>query len=115
MVTDYGAIPNDDKSDEDGIQAAIYAAEKNNGGVIFFPPGKYLLVTDTNQKKQIKISKSNIVLKGSGSGEGGTEIYQANMWINNRLITFAPIENKSAKLATSNQRCNERKFLGRSR
>jgi len=100
IVTDYGAIPNDSKSDEEGIQAAINAAEKNNGGVVFFPPGKYVLVADTNQKKQIKISQSNIVLKGSGSGAGGTEIYQANMWVNNRLIIFKPAENKQVKLAT---------------
>lgn len=99
-VTDYGAMPNDSKSDEEGIQAAINAAEKNNGGIVFFPPGKYLLVADTNQKKQIRISKSNIVLKGSGSGEGGTEIYQANMWVNNRLIIFKPAETRSEKLAT---------------
>jgi hypothetical protein len=99
-VTDYGAMPNDGKSDEEGIQAAIDAAEKNRGGVVFFPSGKYLLVADTNQKKQIKISQSNIVLKGSGSGAGGTEIYQANMWVNNRMIIFKPVENKSAKLAS---------------
>ncbi len=100
IVTDYGAIPNDNRSDEEGIQAAIDAAEKNKGGAVVFPPGKYLLVADTNQKKQIRISQSNIVLKGSGSGKGGTEIYQANMWVNNRLIVFKPAENESAKLAT---------------
>jgi hypothetical protein len=100
-VTDFGALPNDEKSDEDGIQAAIDAAEKNTGGgVVFFPPGKYVLVADTNNRKQIKISKSNIVLKGSGSGPGGTEIYQANMWINNRLIVFKPADAKPEKLAT---------------
>ena len=97
-VTDYGAIPNDGISDEKGIQDAIHAAEKNNGGIVFFPAGKYLLVADTNQKTQIRISKSNIVLKGSGTGAGGTEIYQANMWVNNRLILFKPSENKSGKL-----------------
>ena len=100
-VTDYGAIPNDDKSDEDGIQAAINAAEKHKGGaVVYFPAGKYILVADTNQRKQIKISQSNIVLKGEGSGPAGTEIHQANMWVNNRLIVFKPNENKSEKLAT---------------
>ena len=49
-VTDYGAIPNDGISDEKGIQDAIHAAEKNNGGIVFFPAGKYLLVAGTNQK-----------------------------------------------------------------
>src|SRR5687768_501738 len=31
-VTDYGALPNDDESDEEGIQAAINAAEKFKDG-----------------------------------------------------------------------------------
>ncbi|HEX7847794.1 MAG TPA: DUF4955 domain-containing protein [Chitinophagaceae bacterium] len=100
-VTDFGALPNDDKSDEAGIQAAIDAAENNpGGGVVFFPPGKFLLSADTNNRKQITISESNIVLKGSGSGQGGTEIYQANMWVGSRLILFKPAENKTPKLAT---------------
>ena len=90
-VTDYGALPGDDRSDEAGIQAAIDAAEKSRyGGVVFFPPGKYILSADTLHRKQIRISKSNIVLKGSGSGAGGTEIYQATMRINGRQIMFRP-------------------------
>jgi hypothetical protein len=106
-VVDYGAIPNDSKSDETGIQAAIDAAEKNaGGGVVFFPPGKYLLVAETNNKKKIYITKSNIILKGSGSGVGGTEIYQANMWLNNRLINFQPKEKDTQKLTTITKDAN---------
>lgn len=100
-VVEYGAMPNDHVSDEKGIQAAVDAAQKNpEGGVIFFPPGKYLLAADTNNRKQIIITKSNIVLKGSGRADGGTEIHQANMWVNNRQIIFRPAENKSTRLAT---------------
>lgn len=100
-VIDFGALPNDDQSDEAGIQAAIDAAEKNpDGGVVFFPPGRYVLAADTNNRKQIRITKSNIVLKGSGAGPGGTEIYQANMWVNNRQIIFRPENNKTALLTT---------------
>jgi hypothetical protein len=65
---------------------------------VFFPPGKYLLAADNDSTKQIKISKSNIVLKGSGSGSGGTEIYQANMRINGRQIIFKPASEENKKL-----------------
>ncbi|MBJ6368084.1 DUF4955 domain-containing protein [Snuella sedimenti] len=80
-VTDalYGAVANDGNSDKDAIMAAIAAAEANpNGGVVFFPPGRFVVndasVDDPTQV--IRVSKSNIVIKGSGSGSGGTELYQ---------------------------------------
>jgi len=100
-VTDFGAIPNDEKFDDDAIQAAVNAAEKNpGGGVIFFPAGRYKIAADTDINKQIRISKSNIVLKGSGSGPGGTEIYQASMRINGRQIMFVPSDSKLNNLTT---------------
>lgn len=99
-VKDYGAIPNDDRYDDGAIQAAIDAAEKDNGGVVFFPPGKYLIAPDTNNRQQIRIAQSHIILKGSGSGEGGTEIYQANMRINDRQILFKPDKMDNKKLTT---------------
>lgn len=107
-VVDYGATPDDNQSDEEGIQAAILAAEKNEGGgVVFFPPGKFLLSADTNNRKQIRISKSNIVLKGSGKGLGGTQIHQENMWINKKLIWFSPDNNTTKKTTriTKNAEC----------
>jgi hypothetical protein len=100
-VKDFGGIPNDEQFDDSAIQRAIHAAENNpGGGVVFFPPGRYLIAPDTNNKAQIRVSKSNIVLKGSGSGTGGTEIYQANMRINGRQILFMPATNNPQKLAT---------------
>jgi hypothetical protein len=98
-VKDYGALPND-RFDDEAIQAAIDAAQKNNGGVVFFPPGKYLIAPDTSNKKQIRITQSNIVLKGSGSGVSGTEIYQANMRLNDRQIMFKPEKMDNRKLTT---------------
>ena len=98
-IIDFGAIANDDKFDDEAIQKTIDAAENNpGGGVVFFPPGKYLIAGDNDATKQIHISKSNIVLKGSGSGAGGTEIYQANMRINGRQFVFKPARNNSVKL-----------------
>jgi len=100
-VTDFGAKPNDEVFDDEAIQKAIHAAEANaGGGVVFFPSGKYLIAPDTNNKKTIRISKSNIVLKGAGSGAGGTEIYQATMRINGRQIMFRPENDNGAKLTT---------------
>ena len=85
-VTDYGAVANDNISDKEAIKAAIAAAESgSNGGIIFFPPGRFI-VNDANPiesgvaaddpSEVIRISKSNIVIKGSGSGAGGTELFQ---------------------------------------
>ena len=82
----YNAIANDNKSDKEAIKKAIADAEANpNGGIIFFPPGRFI-VNDANPivagvdaddpSEVIRISKSNIIIKGSGSGVGGTELYQ---------------------------------------
>ena len=80
-VTDpaYGANPNDNISDKSAIMAAISAAEANGSGIVFFPPGKFLInETTDNVDEIIYIRKSNIVLKGSGSGSGGTILKQNN-------------------------------------
>lgn len=100
-VQDFGAWPNDDQFDDAAIQKAIDAAQNNpGGGVVFFPAGKFLIAPDTNNKAQIRVSKSNIILKGSGSGQGGTEIYQATMRVNGRQILFMPASNNTKKLAS---------------
>jgi len=85
-VTTYGAIPNDDVSDQPAIQAAIAAAEENGRGVVFFPPGEFLVNTDTDKNDEgynepIYIYSSNIVLRGSGSREGGTIIRMVNYMV----------------------------------
>lgn len=77
-VLDYGAIPNDNSSDQKAIQAAIHAAEKNQGGVVFFPAGKFLVNVNPTQSNPITVNSSNIVLKGSGAAEGGTTIEMKN-------------------------------------
>ena len=79
-VTKYGAKPNDNEEDYDGIQRAINAAEKAGGGVVFFPKGRFLINEEkpvANQKARppILISSSNIVLRGSGNSEEGTVLY----------------------------------------
>ena len=82
-VTDYGAIPNDDISDQPAIVRAIAAAGENGRGVVFFPPGEFLVNTDADKNDEgynepIYIYSSNIVLRGSGSRKGGTIIRMVN-------------------------------------
>ena len=98
-VTDYGAIPNDDQFDDEAIQATIDAAEGAGPGVVvFFPPGKYLIAPDENRRRSIRVSQSNIVLKGSGAGEGGTEIFMDKMRIGRRQFQFRADRNRDEEL-----------------
>ena len=80
-VTKYGAIPNDDFEDFDGVQAAINAAANVGGGIVYFPKGKFLMNEQTRRTVGIVIPKGNIILRGSGSGTDGTELY-----INNHFV-----------------------------
>lgn len=83
-VTDYGAVADDGISDRLAFIATIAAAEKAitdkeiNGAIIFVPKGQYDLSAesdDRSQKSTITINKSNIVLRGEGSGEDGTKLF----------------------------------------
>ena len=74
-VCDFGAVANDGKSDREAFLKAIKAAEKNGSGIIYFPKGRYDLRAENDPNEEIKISGSNIVIRGEGSGEGGTELF----------------------------------------
>ena len=80
-VTDYGAVPDDDKSDTDGIKAAISAAS-SGGGIVFFPPGLYDVLLDSEPAEQIVVSGDNVIVRGSGAegaSNGGTTIKMHNV------------------------------------
>ena len=83
-VVDYGAIPDDDGFDDDAIQSTIDAAEDHNGpAVVFFPPGRFMVSDNNSTSEYIEISRDSIVLKGSGSGIDGTEIFMKEMRVRN--------------------------------
>lgn len=82
-VLDYGAIPNDSISDQEAIQGAINAAELNKGGIVFFPPGEFLVNVKPTVTNPITISTSNIILKGSGFGKNGTIINMKDHMLQN--------------------------------
>ena len=103
-VTTYGAIPNDDLSDQSAIESAIAAAEANGSGIIFFPPGEFLVNTDADNYRPIFINSSHIVFRGSGSRRGGTVIRQVNHLLQkypekkgstHYMFTFRPIDSDS--------------------
>jgi len=73
-VTDYGAKADDAISDEDAIRKAVAEAEKAGGGVVLFPAGKFLVFADRFTAASIRIGKSGVVIRGAGSGKGGTVI-----------------------------------------
>ncbi len=77
-VLDYGAKPNDCKSDCKALRKAIAAAEKNGSGIIFFPKGRYYFNTKKDSRKPIIVKGSNIVFRGEGSGENGSELFMEN-------------------------------------
>ncbi len=111
-VTKYGAIPGDDLSDQKAIQAAIAAAEANGKGVVFFPPGEFLVNTDADKNdagynEPIYVHSSNIVLRGSGSRKGGTIIRMVNYMAPDpdrpgyvpRMFHFEPVSFSRSALA----------------
>ena len=76
-MQDFGAYPNDDKYDDVGIQAAVDAAEENGIGVVLFEAGQYKMSPNesTEEDQRLTVQGNNILLKGQGSGENGTNIF----------------------------------------
>ena len=74
-VTDYGAVPDDGKDDQAAIQRAIDDASSSGRGVVLFPPGRFVVNSDRDKMRSLTLSKSHIVLRGSGCGKGGTVLY----------------------------------------
>ncbi len=85
-VTNYGALPNDKKSDRQSVIKTITAAEKYAGkAVIFFPKGRFILRSKSDMlSSSIIISKDNIVIQGSGMYLNGTELVSQSP-------SFAPV------------------------
>ena len=69
-VTDYGVIPDDGLDDSKAFLKALEAAHNTRGTVIVKLPKGRILISDI-----LKISRGDIVLRGSGSGANGTELH----------------------------------------
>ena len=69
-VVEYGAIANDGRDDSVAILKAIKVANEVQGPVVLaFPQGRIIV------SEILRINRSNIVLRGFGSGEQGTELF----------------------------------------
>ena len=69
-VLEFGAVPNDGKDDTFAIREALRAAHQVDGPVILsFPSGRFII------RQILFIERSNFVLRGTGDGDGGTELH----------------------------------------
>ena len=101
-VTDHGAFPDDRRHDDAGIQAAINAASAAGGGVVFFPAGQFLVSPSSSADEVIRVRSGRIVLRGAGSGEGGTEVLMMSMKPGTFMFDVSPAGGSSSTLATIN-------------
>ncbi len=69
-ATEFDIIPNDGKDDSKAFLALMEQANKIAGQVLIELPAGRIEISEI-----IPISRSNIVLRGMGSGAGGTEIH----------------------------------------
>lgn len=74
-ITNFGAVADDDKSDKEAIIKAIEAVQKNGGGIINFPKGRFIVQDIYDDNNSIWMNTSNVSFKGSGSKVGGTELF----------------------------------------
>lgn len=69
-VTDFGAIPNDNKDDTKAILNALTHAHTIKGHVtVLFGEGRFII------KDILKVSRGNITISGKGMGPSGTQLF----------------------------------------
>ncbi len=65
-IEDFGAIPNDGKSDRDAFLATLAAMKKAGGGVLYCPEGNFELSGEEPGTESIVIDFAPFILKGAG-------------------------------------------------
>ena len=76
-IKDYGAIGDKETDDTKAVQAAITAANRNKGGIVFFPPGVYRLTAPISVGEGIELC-----------GSAGSRVYDYQLK-NNKQVTWA--------------------------
>lgn len=92
-VKDFGAVPDDEKSDKQAIQDCIDAAVANGSGIVFFPKGQYLVNEAGESETPIVINGSRIVLRGETGSvlfmkERMTALNPKQMWTTPYFFQF---------------------------
>ena len=70
LATDFGVIANDVLDDSKALKNAMIAANNVKGSVILQLPAGRIILSDI-----LYIERSHFVLRGTGVGEGGTELF----------------------------------------
>jgi uncharacterized repeat protein (TIGR02543 family) len=66
-ATGYGADPTGATDSTNAIQSAINAAGNAGGGVVYLPAGTYKISPQGTNSYSLRITKSNVVLRGAGA------------------------------------------------
>ncbi len=92
-VTQYGATPDDGKSDSAGIRAALDAAAVGNS-IVFFPSGQYDVLLNNDVKDPFVVRGHHVIIRGSGAqgaGSDGTTIKMHNeLAIGSEMLFVTP-------------------------
>lgn len=70
LASDYGVIANDNLDDSKALLKALKAVNEVQGSVVLQLPAGRIILSDI-----LYIERSNFVIRGSGSGKDGTEIF----------------------------------------
>ena len=70
QATDYGVVSDDELDDSKALLELLKKAHETDGPVVIQMPAGRVILSEI-----LYIERSNLILRGAGSGSGGTEIY----------------------------------------
>ena len=91
-IKDYGAIPNDGKSDREAFIKLLEAMGATRGtdkdairyhmnsanAIIYFPPGEYILQGEGEKNTPLRLTMNNLIIKGAGRDKTTIKMAEAN-------------------------------------
>lgn len=86
-IADFGVLPDTGEDVTDKIQEVINRLEEMGGGVLFIPAGTYELNCDKERQNYLKISRSNVIIRGEGDA---TVIRKNNRLMSDAQPWFSP-------------------------
>jgi uncharacterized repeat protein (TIGR02543 family) len=96
-VTQYGADPSGAADSTTAIQSAINAAAAAGGGVVFLPAGEFRVSPQGSSSQCLRVSTSNIVIRGAGT----TQTFLLNTSSNMRSKSVILVSPSSTSTGTA--------------
>lgn len=105
-ITDYGAVPNDGKSDKEALIKVLEAMgatrgkdkdairyQKSTGAkaIIYFPEGEFILQADGEQNQTLRLTMGDLVIKGAGKDKTFIKMEVKNEPRNPNEMWSAPV------------------------